>query len=189
MNISTFPTDNLYKFCALFGTVIILASLYFPHVLLSELCKQVSFVDLKVATAKAEIDHFQLKSKIVEETVQNSIARNKGTYKPSPDKLELTHSDKELRGLIFENLNNLKLAKTSEAELANYIDESERLLAEQKLINSLAVISVTLGFMLSLFGYLSWYFKIQRYQDKALKDSINTTRSHLRNSDSVDTNR
>ena len=49
--------------------------------------------------------------------------------------------------------------------------ESDRLIAEVKLILKLKTYSIILGILLSIFGYIQWYYKIQKYQDKVLKNS------------------
>ena len=54
MNVLPPPTDNLYKFCAITGVLIILASVYFPFVLAEDLSSKVTSAEVSMDKAVIE---------------------------------------------------------------------------------------------------------------------------------------
>jgi len=173
MNIPAIPTDNLYKFCALFGTVIILFSLYIPYKYSSEVEKQISSVNLNVNTTVVQQKYLIQKIDRLKEILENSILKNKGLYEYSQDVVELNYSQEELKEILSESYELYRDTQISDAKNENLDNESDRLIKQLKAILEIRTISLGLGIILSIFGYVQWYFKIQRYQDQILKKSIN----------------
>ena len=179
MTIPNFPIDNLYKFSALVGTIIIIGSLYIPYILRSEVDKQILLVNLKMKTSRLEIEYTNQKIDDIRRIIDNSIEIQKGEYKRDLNKLELSYSEKELKDLVNESteLSKKDMVGFAEldyysSELDYYSSELDRLFTEAKLVTYLSFVSIAIGVFLSVFGYRRWYYKIQRYQDKALQDSI-----------------
>jgi hypothetical protein len=169
MNIPSIPTDNLYKFSALIGTIIVFLSLYVPYILSSELSKQISYLELKGKTLDAEIDYFSDKVQAVEKIIDNSIADQKGLRKHDPNKLELHYSENELKVFLSELIELKKSSAISRAEEKNLLSETKRLNSEYQLIQNISRSSIIFGLVLACFGYILWYFRIQIYQDRSLK--------------------
>jgi hypothetical protein len=170
MNIPSIPTDNLYKFSALIGTIIVFLSLYVPYILSSELSKQISYLELKVKTSEAESDYFGDKVRAVEKIIDNSIAAQKGIRKHDPNKLELNYSENELKVFLSELIELKKSRAISRAEEDNLLSETKRLNSEYDLIQNISRSFIIFGAILACFGYILWYFRIQIYQDRALKE-------------------
>lgn len=171
MNLPIPPTDNLYKFAALLGSIIIFSSLYFPYTLMSKVREKTDFVTLKIATTNQEAEFTKLKIVKVKEILENSIALQKGALKHDSNKFTLSYSETELKNLINQNDELLKKNGISLAELEHYQAESIRLSREYQIIKSFMVSSLAIGCLLAFFGYYNWYNRIQIYQDQALKRS------------------
>jgi len=56
------PTDNLYKYCALVGTIILILSLYFPSRLLYEMGEKSDAIGFKIEVTKLEAEYYRAKA-------------------------------------------------------------------------------------------------------------------------------
>ena len=172
MNFPIPPTDNLYKFSALFGIIIVFASYYLLFTLLNELIEKTELAELKIATANANMWFLERKIKSVSEIINNSIAIRNGQWKPDSTKLELSYSETELKSLILlidDLTNDLKV---SIVEVKHYEKKSTRLLKDFKLVYWWMGFWIFVGCALAIFGFLNWYYRNQIYQDKVLKNCV-----------------
>jgi hypothetical protein len=148
MDFSKLPTDNLYKFMALFGVAFVLFSFYFVH---TQIYK---FVD-KVLEASLEKEILTVEIKQAEELADDLRKLQNPTKEESKELKEIVH-DIERRKVLLQ--------------------EKERMLAVwNKKIKSTFLygdVLVVFGFIFIFLGFPLWYFRVQRYQDMAIQSNM-----------------
>jgi hypothetical protein len=173
MNFPIPPTDNLYKFAALLGTIIVFASLYFPHVLLIELGEKIDAATLKIGTTEAETAFLERKAATLSSILESTVAPRKGISEFGGKTIALEYSDSELKGMLAQFDELKRSTAISLAEANHYNERSKALSKEWNQIAWFSYGSAIVGLILAFIGFSLWYTKIQIYQDKALKHSAN----------------
>lgn len=145
LNLPSLPTDNLYKFIAIGGMLLFGAGIVLPVVI-----EQEQF-DLKLRRQLETEDRmrsstFRIADIVNSERISDDAKRER----------VLKQIDESLHGVAKIERESLKgeLAKREEW-------------AEQRITELRAVSFVGLG--LTVAGFLLWYFRVQRYQDKLIQ--------------------
>ena len=144
MKLPTLPTDNLYKFLALTGLVVALASVIFPYS--KEYDSAIDMMEILQERKLLVIETKYLKVEV------EAIRKTE------------THGDASIQ--LLEKLKEIELRDallTAKREQQDYIQ------LHIELLNKYSKRSFVIGIILSALGFLLWYFKVQRYQDKRLK--------------------
>jgi hypothetical protein len=144
---SNLPTDNLYKFMALAGLAIFVFMIYFSFMRGIELREKMNEILLERSILKVEITQ--------SERILTRLKENQNpTVEEFKDLIKI-YSDIERRSAILEE-------KTSILnQLMDYTDW---------LYNIRAILFIV-SLFLTVLGFLLWYYRIQRYQDKALQNT------------------
>lgn len=143
MNLPNLPTDNLYKFIALAGLVVILLSIVLPNIALHNLRLELLKTNGELSVLQAEYDFLR------EE--HNSVENHPNLEEAAKHREKM----KELR------VRTLQLKSK---------DESERFLHRQTIVwQSVAAIGLFVGAGMVTFGFKLWYERVQKYQDMILK--------------------
>jgi hypothetical protein len=155
------PTDNLYKFLALSGTAIVLATMYlittwtltvWDHA--TEALEAVELSTARLESAKRKLDLFGT-------LIDNSIADRNGTRKHDPSKLELTYSDDEIKAM------RNSIVQESEAMALENVKvkvASRRITDQHAQLIALCVIGAPfmfVGSMMMITGFRFWYSRVQ----------------------------
>ncbi len=141
MNVPLPPTDNLYKFLAIFGLVIVVMSFIFPHLLIFDLETQIIKLNGEAAVLEYDIQSYERNSKL---------------------KISAT-DEKQLRHRVAEVTGKKEII----SGLAKQIKD----------LLGMLWIWIGLGIFLMIIGFQLWYFKVQKYQDRILKDDAEIRRS------------
>jgi hypothetical protein len=179
MELPKVPTDNLYKFMALSGIVLLVASA-FPRYWQAKLEFELIRAQgekrkgiKKKDWASADVDYLLTKSnKLKEETSKWKEAKDLAAAEPQliekkrqeirTDAYEIKAVNTEIRRLYRDSEIAAIEVKTKEKEISQRLDVIRRLkyvIAGGKWV----------GAILSVSGFLLWYHKLQKYQDKIVK--------------------
>jgi hypothetical protein len=172
MNIPIPPTDNIYKYAAIVGTIIVIFSLYVPYLILKDIREKKSTVFLKMETIKAEQDFFERKISDLENFTDNSILWHKGKFRLDTSKLYIPYTWDEIKKMKEQIRELFKSEKINVAELQVLDNDFNQLSSDFELIKNISDRLFYFGIVLALVGYILWYYRIQRYQDKALRNSV-----------------
>lgn len=145
MNIPNLPTDNLYKFMALSGLLILILSIAYPTYRTLELEQQRQMIRGEIKILEGDVD---LLLKIA---LANTKVRHKTT---DPDFLQaVQHKNTlariEARGMQLDLL---------ESQIKQY--------------KWLYWVGFFIGLLLTVWGFLLWYLRVQRFQDMLLKRQV-----------------
>jgi hypothetical protein len=158
MNLPTPPTDSLYKFLALGSLAAALALQFWMTSRADSVGEQIYAAELETAITVIEADANLAKAKfLVKEVRQGRIAGfwNKLDAQQKLQKaVAIRNAQNKIRG---HRLDQLVKAFKSDKRLARFGTGTFALL--------------------SLVGFLLWYFKVQRYQDELLRLQLLAARS------------
>ena len=140
------PTDNLYKFIAISGVVILILSVGFPFS---------KATNLSIKEAEITGDYIRL----IEES----------KFGDAPGALFTGDTKKTKEHIDFLN----KQTKESNRHLRG-IEQKERIVKilkqEIRFYTWVGIVGGTLGLAVSLFGFFLWYSRVQKYEDIILKN-------------------
>lgn len=145
MNLQSVPTDNLYKFMAVSGLVLLIFSSYFPITQIRQLEGRSDELELELTALEVEMKQLQV-----------AASRAETMKRPSREEVRL------LRQTANELERRLALFKVKKAILDRLVRQSKQLLAWM-------LIGTVGGAMLSTVGFTLWYLRLQRFQDDAIR--------------------
>lgn len=158
MNIPNFPTDNLYKFIAISGLILILVSMVIPFIKSEEILLQTQKDSLKLSI-------FEIQSKYLDENVEFLKSRMEKLLEENKD-TKFTNEDKEDAIKLQNDLMQLEIDLANIKNKNNITEESLNTL--RNLRKTFSLVGV-LGFVLATFGFLMWYVKLQFHLDKIIE--------------------
>ncbi len=141
MNIPTIPTDNLYKFMALTGVVLVIGSFI--------------LVWFKAERSQELLREYKQGAALIEAKIE--IAELSDLL------------DQESRKRIGKSSELRREVGVDRAKLV-VIEEELKLILEDKLMYMVfLIVSQVVGFSLSIVGFKLWYERVQKYQDIILR--------------------
>ena len=172
MNIPSIPTDNLYKFLALSGTVIVLLSIYMAETKINEVedaildeSEMIKILAVKYAALEKRTDE-------IKSIIENSILRQKGLYKKDLGKLELEYSSLELKELLKELEETHLLLQIDKAKIESKNLIIKKLHERSITISRRGIMIIALGLIMTNIGFIFWYIKVQKPLDMVLQNEI-----------------
>lgn len=142
------PTDNIFKFCAIIGLIIIFSSSYYTHNKDIELKLQKNNFNTDNRILNIEINTLTVKVKSLKREVESKLE--------AEDKIEAEEKFYYLNLVTDYENKESELKKTNEEQLgkANAITIYDNAI---KTYYILFFISVIMGILLSIFGFYKWY--------------------------------
>jgi hypothetical protein len=140
------PTDNLYKFLALSGVLLVIFTLYLPFSMMNELRLMIDLLQPEASSLEAKVDFWNEDKEILE--ARQSIASDE------------EKEDLEQRKRILETRIAFANAKM---EAINRL--GKQMMVYEKYIKVFAVF----GWCLVFLGFGLWYSKLQKFEDKKIK--------------------
>ncbi|MBP6408790.1 MAG: hypothetical protein KBE24_01960 [Fusobacteriaceae bacterium] len=167
-NIKDLPTDNLYKFMAIFGMLlIILPFLVFPTIQ----NYKYRIIDL---TTKAALKDNELKEleKIVKQVEDKTSQLNKEEHIKNYENEFDVNKSREVNEVEKTVKDVFKKIEIGEIESINLNNELKKVVADFNyfaiLIYIIKVFPI-IGFIISIIGFYLWYNKNQKYLDIIIK--------------------
>ena len=153
MDITKFPTDNLYKFLAIFGLVILIISVYYPFQLQNQFEKLNADIRTDLDLLHDSVLRQKDRINSLNELVDSSSNKNNEYLLSSQkeEKIKANNFKKDIS--IIEKNNNEIININYELNIFKYI----------------ASVLIPLGSLMMIVGFYFWYTKLQRYQDIILK--------------------
>jgi hypothetical protein len=171
VNVSHLPTDSLYKFSAIVGTLLVLLSTYFPFKLMEEMQLKLFEAEKQQGLTKVDLDFLERKRINLELTIEHWRETKKKGYRPDPNKIYLRYSEAEIKQMQSEVMDLLRENMRKGIETKAILRTLDRLYEVHTRVCWAAVVGVILGLLLAMYGYVNWYRKIQVHQDRLMKES------------------
>lgn len=178
------PSDNLYKFTAIGGLILVVLSLFVPWKMNSEL--RITELNTDLELKKYDIEEKSLDASMAE--VENAIQNIYLDYPYLKDLDEFLKTGriknkehKETLSLLMDR--DLEKIRKKEEPIASMLKQ-QRILSAQtinnyekgmflsKQVETLKVISLMtllIGLIMTIIGFWNWYFKFQIYQDRIVR--------------------
>lgn len=173
-NITSLPTDSLYKFMALAGLLIVLSSVIFIEYLHEKMKSHTFSLRKRLAVHTVKMKWFSNELGKQADKIQriknqlNAPKSDKGAYKESAEKsiepevvceitaLEIASNEHREKTIQFESITEEMKVETEELmELRNQLSKLRK-------IRALVLI---IGLAVTVTGFYLWYVKIQQYSD------------------------
>jgi len=154
---------RFYKICALIGTLIIIADIGFSWTRIQTFENTVSEVFEVLVINQMELEGLQQElahiSKVLDQTQNNT---EQETIKI--DGIE--YSAYEIERLRNEQANIRLHMQEKQLDLVSVGSEKKHIMNEVRILFLSSLVFLVLGTLLSAFGYLAWYFKIELFEDR-----------------------
>lgn len=183
MSLFTPPTDNLYKFVALSGIVLIVAGLTIPPVFFHQ-------TGMEYLAQLHDSKEFEVQEKFVNERLpildgrKEQVLNQKDNLQQRLDRLKSASPSTEVdkvEGQIKEANHEIEKIEDSSHELTLNLElkraqikyeetVSANRLSLSRLFLMLGFGAVIFGICISILGFTLWYKKLQRYQDRKVTE-------------------
>lgn len=157
------PTDSLYKFAAIVGLVMVLWGVAFPWNKSHEL-------RIEVAELKALGDETRMKGDRLRDEFEMLSGKLEAILESDGDKSEIQDIREQKREVY------IKLLET----VHPFDSRLERIKVLQDVIETYRIVgwsSVIVGTVFMVFGFITWYFRVQQYLDRDLKKGLSRSKS------------
>ncbi len=157
MNLPNLPTDNLYKFLAITGLILILISVIYPEMETHEIDRMLKETKTELNILKREEEYLNLERRLLLE--DNQAQTNTRSIQKSED---INRRRLELERKLME-------IEKKRIQMFGQIDQITLLINRLRLIFRFSTVGLILGIILTIAGFYFWYIKVQRYQDMMIK--------------------
>jgi len=157
---------RFYKICALLGTLIIISDVAISWTRIQAFEKNVTEVFESMVTNQMEYDGLQKDLSHINKVLQqaNDIKGNEAVQVDGID-----YSSYEVERLRNEQANIRLFMQEKQLDLADAGSEKKYIMNEVRILFLGSLVFLVLGTLLSAFGYLAWYFKIELFEDRRKK--------------------
>ncbi|RDH81391.1 MAG: hypothetical protein DIZ80_14990 [endosymbiont of Galathealinum brachiosum] len=165
------PSDQLsalrfYKICALLGTLIIIVDIAFSWMRIQTFENNVTNVFESMVTNQMEFDGLQQELVHIDKVLVQSGEVSEGK-KTKVDGID--YSTYEIERLRNEQASIRLHMQEKQLDLVGSSSEKKHIMNEVRILFLGSLVFLVLGTLLSAFGYLAWYFKIELFEDRRKK--------------------
>lgn len=145
MDLTALPTDNLYKFMALAGTLLLVFSVYLGFTRYQKYWERLDELSLELAENEATIRR-----------AEREVAAIEGKHDPSPEAAQALE-ERKFEARRRHELNKSRLA---------IVERTDR---DRKWALGISIALAVAAVLLAGSGYYLWYDRLQRFQDRAVE--------------------
>ena len=171
MEIPNLPTDNLYKFIALTGAIIVVLSYYIPTTngyetidKMFKVYEDLGVIVIKQKHHKFELDQTEKEIDFINNELKE-IRKIKGFTKTTRYN-EIQENVKKLQNKIIKNTHILEIEVEKGVQKNNTI---ENLKERARHIIYLSMFTGFIGTIMACYGFVLWYFRVQKPLDSILQ--------------------
>jgi hypothetical protein len=176
MNFPQLPTDNLYKFMALVGVIVLLSSFVFPSYHMFEIERQQVIARAEFEVLKAKNDLLNSESAELDlerEHLKLDMERAKKGKASQESSKEIESRSQNLRDRYAEIRAKRHDILANSALIGGKLEEIERLLKWMGHYIVAMAVGGLVGVLLISSGFRLWYDRVQVYQDALLRKQVN----------------
>lgn len=157
---------RFYKICALLGTLIIIVDIAFSWMRIQSFENNVTNVFESMVTNQMELDGLQQELMHIEKVLKQSdeVSEDKKIHVDGID-----YSAYEIERLRNEQASIKLHMQEKQLDLVGSNSEKKHIMNEVRILFLGSLVFLVLGTLMSAFGYLAWYFKIELFEDRRKK--------------------
>lgn len=178
MNLPSIPTDNLYKFCAISGVVLLLFGATFPVQKLFDTQNNLDHVKTEGKILTVQISYLRKDTKRLNSDV-DSLEKDTTAAEANPGAEDLpslrARSATAGTTLSAVDKEGRQLAIVSIKQQGN-LDHLRHLVQRMWLYVAAAAAFILGGLELAFFGFRRWYYRVQKPADELLQHQIDDNR-------------
>ena len=169
MDYTKAPTDSLYKFMSISGLIIFVFSLVYPQQLGNETSLRLFALKGEMASDLAESAEWQRRSAALGKRISKIVDEEQiNNDQKSESNRDMMRAEAMQQKTAFE-IASLEISRRA-ARHESQLEELEYLTKQQSSIHDTLQRITYIAYFTSAFGFVFWYCKIQRHQDKILRD-------------------
>ncbi len=181
LNVPNFPTDNLYKFLAISGIVLFLVAVFYPEYRRTEIRDEITLYNseinklsiekskakMKLDEIKNELDELEANIEIKKSTVNDSVISRVRVLSGKKEIVDLSH---KIDRLVYEwkDINREIELKSIEINTKSKLIDDKN--SDVKVFDDAANILGPFSVLVMTLGFILWYEKTQKLQDKVLAE-------------------
>jgi len=157
---------RFYKICALLGTFIIIADIALSWTRIQSFENTVTDVFELMVTNQMELEGLEQELTHIEKVLEQA---KESDSKDSTKIDEIEYSAYEIERLRNERSTIRLHMQEKQLDLVSVASEKKYIMNEVRILFLGSLVFLVLGTLLSVFGYLAWYFKIELFEDRRKK--------------------
>lgn len=160
------PTDNLYKFLAIFGLALVIMSFSGTMLLVKSTNTSANDVLVKMRLFEADKDYIERATGSLERTTDTLLE----IYSDPKAKYDKEYARKNIEA-VKEKLDALNKSRVDiDKQWATIDGSGQNLKFEFQFMLSMFKVTGIFGIICCLYGFINWYLKLQRYQDEIVRN-------------------
>ncbi len=160
---------RFYKICAFLGLLIVIVTLSYSWNRMQQLEQSVSVVFEEIVITNMEVSGLKEELQHIDKVL--SVVDGLGTISNKEEIIvdEIPYTAYEIERLRNDKQNILLHVKEKELDLTESSSVKKHVMNEVRILFGIALMFLLLGTLLSAFGFLAWYFKIELFEDRRQK--------------------
>jgi len=156
------PAIRFYKICAFIGTLIIVTDIGFSWSRIQAFENTVTNIFESMVTNQMELDGLQQELTHIGKVLNQAKDSNE-----EPSQVDgVEYSSYEIERLKNEEASIRLHMQEKQLDLVGSSSEKKYIMNEVRILFLGSLVFLVLGTLLSAFGYLAWYFKIELFEDR-----------------------
>jgi hypothetical protein len=151
---------------ALSGVLITIFTIYSMLSKIDHIDQELYVIELENAESLIKAEHYLGKIKKLNNIIENSIEDKNGVFHFSKNKMIIRYSEKEIKLLIKDSEDNKLKVLLAKARSDAAFKKISSLNSQVKTNFKWSMLSYTVGFFMSCFGFYLWYLRVQRPLDR-----------------------
>jgi hypothetical protein len=152
------PTDNLYKFMAIAGVILMIGPWF---IILPE------YRAVTARTYEVQRQHAALEGEIQRGEAAQTLAQKRADDLAAKQP-RTAAEDEELKQLAMTQSSSFAEVRAKTRQLGLHQEETSQLLDDVSLMMSVGAATSAAGVLLATAGFALWYFRLQRYEDRSV---------------------
>lgn len=162
---------RLYKACALLGTLIILLDVGISWSRINAFESSVSNVFESIITTQMLVEGLQQELQHIDTALAQNAANEQSVLPDGSVSLDgIEYSTQQLERLRNERADIKLYMREKQRDIAVLNQQKKFIMNEVRILFLLSLLFLIVGTLLSAFGYLAWYFKVELFADRRKTD-------------------
>ncbi len=157
---------RFYKICALLGTLIIFLDVGFSWMRIQNFESSVTQVFESIVTTQMEIDGIDQELMHINKVLSNEASLENNN---SIDIDGVVYTQYEVERLKTEQANLNLFKQEKQLDLTSLNGQKKYVMNEVRILFLVSLVFLLMGTLLSAFGYLAWYFRVELFEDRRKK--------------------